>query len=43
MGWPAGVSQRYGEAKQFYLLYGSIIAVGALPILIPGIPLLKVM
>ena len=43
MGWPAGVSHRYGEAKQFYLLYGTIIAVGALPILIPGIPLLKVM
>ena len=43
MGWEAGVNHRYGEAKQFYLLYGSIIAVGALPILIPGIPLLKVM
>ncbi len=39
MGWPAGVNHRYGEAKQFYLLYGSIIAVGALPILIPGHPL----
>ena len=43
MGWPAGVNHRYGEAKQFYILYISIIAVGAIPILIPGIPLIKVM
>ena len=43
MGWPAGVSYRYAEAKQFYWLYGSIITVGAIPILIPGMPLLKVM
>ncbi len=43
MGWPAGINHRYGEAKQFYLLYGSIIVVGAVPMLIPGIPLLKVM
>jgi NRAMP (natural resistance-associated macrophage protein)-like metal ion transporter len=43
MGWPAGVNHRYGEAKQFYLLYASILAVGAIPILIPGMPLLKVM
>jgi Mn2+/Fe2+ NRAMP family transporter len=43
MGWPAGLNHRYGEAKQFYLLYAVIIAVGAIPILIPGMPLLKVM
>jgi Mn2+/Fe2+ NRAMP family transporter len=43
MGWPAGINHRYGEAKQFYLLYAGILAVGAIAILIPGIPLLKVM
>ena len=43
MGWPAGVNHRYEEAKQFYLLYAGIIAVGAIPILIPGMPLLKIM
>jgi NRAMP (natural resistance-associated macrophage protein)-like metal ion transporter len=43
MGWPAGLNHRYGEAKQFYLLYAAILAVGAVPILIPGMPLLKVM
>jgi Mn2+/Fe2+ NRAMP family transporter len=43
MGWPAGVNHRYGEAKQFYWLYAGIIVVGAIPILIPGMPLLKVM
>jgi NRAMP (natural resistance-associated macrophage protein)-like metal ion transporter len=43
MGWPAGVNHRYGEAKQFYALYAGIIVVGAIPILIPGMPLLKVM
>ena len=43
MGWPAGLNHRYGEAKQFYVLYAAILAVGAVPILIPGMPLLKVM
>jgi NRAMP (natural resistance-associated macrophage protein)-like metal ion transporter len=43
MGWPAGVNHRYAEAKQFYLLYAGIIAAGAVPILVPRIPLLKVM
>jgi NRAMP (natural resistance-associated macrophage protein)-like metal ion transporter len=43
MGWPAGVNHRYGEAKQFYALYAGILTVGAIPILIPGMPLLKVM
>jgi Mn2+/Fe2+ NRAMP family transporter len=43
MGWPAGINHRYSEAKQFYVLYGSIIVVGAIPMLIPGMPLLKVM
>jgi NRAMP (natural resistance-associated macrophage protein)-like metal ion transporter len=43
MGWPAGVNHRYSEAKQFYWLYAGIIVVGAIPILIPGMPLLKVM
>jgi NRAMP (natural resistance-associated macrophage protein)-like metal ion transporter len=43
MGWPAGVNHRYGQAKQFYWLYAGIIVVGAIPMLIPGMPLLKVM
>ena len=43
MGWPAGLNHRYGQAKQFYVLYASIVAVGAIPILIPGMPLIKVM
>jgi NRAMP (natural resistance-associated macrophage protein)-like metal ion transporter len=43
MGWPAGLNHRYGEAKQFYVLYAGILAVGAIPILIPGMPLIKVM
>jgi NRAMP (natural resistance-associated macrophage protein)-like metal ion transporter len=43
LGWPAGLNHRVGEAKQFYVLYATILAVGAIPILIPGIPLLKVM
>ena len=43
MGWPAGVNHRYTEAKQFYVLYAGILTVGAIPILVPGMPLLKVM
>jgi NRAMP (natural resistance-associated macrophage protein)-like metal ion transporter len=43
MGWPAGVNNKYGEAKQFYLLYTLIVLFGAVPILVPQIPLLKIM
>ncbi len=43
MGWPAGVGNTYGEARQFYVLYALIVALGALPILIPDMPLLKIM
>lgn len=43
MGWPAGVNNKYGEAKQFYLLYALIVVFGAVPILVPEIPLLKIM
>jgi NRAMP (natural resistance-associated macrophage protein)-like metal ion transporter len=43
MGWPAGVNNKYGEAKQFYLLYALIVLFGAVPILVPQIPLLKIM
>lgn len=43
MGWPAGVNNTYGEAKQFYLLYALIVLFGAVPILVPQIPLVKIM
>ena len=43
MGWPAGVSHAYREAKQFYVLYLLIVAVAVVPILLPQISLVKVM
>jgi Mn2+/Fe2+ NRAMP family transporter len=43
MGWPAGVGYSFGEAKQFYGLFGIIVVCGAVPILIPNIPLVTVM
>jgi NRAMP (natural resistance-associated macrophage protein)-like metal ion transporter len=43
MGWPAGVGYSFGDAKQFYVLFATIVGCGAIPILIPNIPLVSVM
>lgn len=42
LGLEAGVNRRFGEAPEFYWLYTAIIAVGAGMILVPGVPLLKI-
>jgi len=43
MGWESGLDKRYGEAKQFYFLYTALIVLGALFVMIPGLPLIAVM
>ncbi len=42
LGLEAGVSKKFGEAPEFYWLYTAIIAVGAAMILVPGVPLLRI-
>jgi len=42
-GWESGVDRKYGEAKQFYWLYTSILVIGALVVLRPGLPLVPIM
>ncbi len=42
-GWESGIDKRYGQAKQFYWLYSAIVALGALVVLVPRLPLLKIM
>jgi sporulation protein YlmC with PRC-barrel domain len=42
-GWEAGVSKKFHEAPQFYGLFTFLIVVGALVVLIPGFPLIRVM
>lgn len=42
-GWESGLDRKWGEARQFYGLYTGIIVVGAAAVLVPRIPLLKVM
>lgn len=42
LGLEAGVSKRFGEAPEFYWLYTLIIAASAGTILIPGVPLLRI-
>ncbi len=42
-GWEAGVDKKFSEAPQFYSLYTGTVAVGAVAILLPGIPLLTIM
>jgi len=43
MGWEVGVNRRFREAPQFYSLYTGIIALGAAVILLPRVPLIKIM
>lgn len=41
-GFEAGIGKKWDEAKEFYSLYTGILAVSALIILIPGVPLIKI-
>ncbi|MGV8140893.1 MAG: Nramp family divalent metal transporter [Candidatus Woesearchaeota archaeon] len=43
LGWESGVNKRFKEAPQFYFLITFLIAVGAAIILLPNIPLIKIM
>ena len=43
MGWDSGLNKRFWDAPQFYILYTLLIAVGAIFILIPDVPLLTIM
>jgi NRAMP (natural resistance-associated macrophage protein)-like metal ion transporter len=43
MGWERGIDKKLQEAPWFYGIYTALIALGAGAILIPGVPLLKVL
>jgi Mn2+/Fe2+ NRAMP family transporter len=42
-GWESGIDKRREEAPQFYVLYTAMILVGAGLVMIPGLPLLKIL
>src|SRR5205807_6442126 len=42
-GWESGIDKRRNEAPQFYFLYTATIVLGAGLVLLPNVPLLKVM
>jgi len=42
-GWESGIDKRRHDAPQFYFLYEAMIVLGAGLVLIPGVPLLKIM
>lgn len=42
LGFESGIDRKFGEAKIFYTLYTALIVFGAGFVLIPGLPLLKV-
>src|SRR5438270_4840959 len=42
-GWESGIDKRRDEAPQFYVLYAAMIALSAGLVLIPRLPLLKIM
>ena len=43
MGWESGVNKTFKNAPQFYSLYTGIIIFGALFVLLPRVPLVKIM
>jgi NRAMP (natural resistance-associated macrophage protein)-like metal ion transporter len=43
MGWGSGVNKSFREAPQFYSLYTGIIIIGAVFVLLPRVPLIKIM
>ena len=43
LGWESGLSHKFSEAKQFYVLYTALIVIGGGIVLIPGLPLIPVM
>jgi NRAMP (natural resistance-associated macrophage protein)-like metal ion transporter len=43
LGWESGVNKKFKEAPQFYFLITFLIFVGAIVILIPNMPLIKIM
>lgn len=43
MGWETGVNKKFFDAPQFYGLYTAIILIGMGVILLPGIPLIRIM
>jgi Mn2+/Fe2+ NRAMP family transporter len=42
-GWESGIDKRRGDAPQFYFLYEAMIILGAGLVLLPGVPLLRIM
>src|SRR5437588_2292783 len=42
-GWESGIDKRRNEAPQFYVLYAAMIVLGAGVVLLPNLPLLKIM
>jgi len=42
-GWESGIDRRREDAPQFYFLYEAMIVLGAGLVLLPGIPLLRIM
>jgi Mn2+/Fe2+ NRAMP family transporter len=43
IGWDSGVDKKFSDAPHFYVLYTSLIVLGALVILMPGAPLIAIM
>jgi len=43
IGWDSGIDKKFTDAPHFYVLYTSLIVLGALFILVPGAPLIAIM
>jgi NRAMP (natural resistance-associated macrophage protein)-like metal ion transporter len=42
-GWESGIDRKWGEARQFYWLFTGMVAIGALVVLLPRLPLVRIM
>jgi NRAMP (natural resistance-associated macrophage protein)-like metal ion transporter len=43
IGWERGLDRTFNEAREFYTIYTGIIVIGAVTVLLPAAPLLKIM
>lgn len=43
LGFELGINKRFHEAREFYIIFTALIIIGAITVIIPGMPLLMIM
>jgi len=43
LGWELGINKKFKEAKEFYIIFTTLLVIGIITVAIPGMPLLMIM